>query len=210
MLEKERPRANVNARGRGAEKERAHPMNSTTLTLRDVDPAVWAAAFAAAYDREFAVEYDVADIAISFSSRREDVALERIDVQACRRRADAAVLALHPEGVAGLERRMREAEALARGEGREPIGDRLARATVHPEALRPPMSLPEPGQPSAERLAHLEAAERAYLLAAGWIYHPEGARYFRNGVWEDGAPNRLFLTHARAMAEQRCRDGVRP
>lgn len=87
------------------------------MTPRDIDPAVWAAAYAA----EYRGQREAARLARADTLTRHAPAIG-VDVERCRELADAAVLALHPEGV-------------------EPIGKRLARATVHPEA---PPPLPEP------------------------------------------------------------------
>ena len=105
------------------------------VNARDLDPAVWAAAYGAAYATQAeAVRLAGAEGSaigviggIVIRDAEPDKELMTRIVERCRQVADDAVLALHPEG---LDRRE--------------ILDRLARATVHPEALRPPLPLPEP------------------------------------------------------------------
>lgn len=115
------------------------------MTLRDLDPVVWAATFGAAFAEDYRRCFTATD-APSLAERHA-IALQGATDRARIHTdiADAAALSLHPDGLAGAERRMREIERLARGEGRESIGERLARATVHPEAIRAPLPLPDDG-----------------------------------------------------------------
>lgn len=88
------------------------------MSARDLDPAVWAAAYGTTY----ATQAEAVRLAGAEGNAFG------INVERCRQVADDAVLSLHPEG--------------------------------------PPLPLPEraPETPAAR----LDAAERAYLLGAGW------------------------------------------
>ena len=68
------------------------------MTIRDLDPVVWAAAYGAAVVHLYAEEHSATDVKPGFMSRRT-VALERVHAPAAVEIADAAVLALHPEGL---------------------------------------------------------------------------------------------------------------
>lgn len=100
------------------------------MTPRDLDPAMWAAAYAAEY-RE---QREAARLAGADTLTRHAPTIGA-DVERCRELADAAVLALHPEGAPccrpGLSR-----DAPAKHHAANcPIGDRLARSPV-PEARK--------------------------------------------------------------------------
>jgi hypothetical protein len=67
-------------------------------SARARDPAVWAAAYGAAFVHLYAKEHSATDVQPGFMSRRA-VALERVHAPAAVEIADAAVSALHPEAL---------------------------------------------------------------------------------------------------------------
>ena len=149
------------------------------MSARELDPAVWAAVYGTTYAQQAEAVRLAGAEGNAFG----------INVERCSQVADDAVLSLHPLGF----------------DGRHEILDRIARATVHPEALRPPLPLPEraPETPAA-RLGALVAAERAYLLAAGWAEHPQPAG--QAPAWtRDGLP---LMARSTAIAEQYTADAL--
>lgn len=217
------------------------------MSPRDRDPAVWAAAYGAAFHDEYRTlvrtqeDNTPARIASMASEYAENV-------------ADLAVRALHPEGAEpranaptpGDVQRWRtvaelviaEYAAASTGAKCERFGcndtpavckvDGVAFCAKHAprqsdyglavavlallarDTPTPSTDLATP----AGRLAALQAAERAVLLAAGWIYHPngadgsEGCGFWPEGVWEDvrECKPRGRWDHAPAVREQRSRD----
>lgn len=66
------------------------------MTPRERDPAVWAATYAAAFMRTLTSAYSAAYG--STPDERMAAVLPMVDPAACSRIADAAVVALHPDG----------------------------------------------------------------------------------------------------------------
>lgn len=157
------------------------------MTPRDRDPAVWAAAYGAAYDREFASVYRSFDApipkermhaALAFMARPETT-------EVLRTIADAAVLALHPPTP-----KIRWDTTC----GRFPACTGECAKGLRCEPKRQATQ-----QTPADRLAALEAAERAYLIAAGWaLVGPE----HQNGSVEMWREGRRQLARNLALGEQ--------
>ena len=104
------------------------------MSARELDPAVWAAAYGTTY----AMQAEAVRLAGAEGNAFG------INVERCRQVADDAVLSLHPEGLDGESQR--RAEVLRASQERQAAIERMARASVHPEALRAPLPLPEPPQ----------------------------------------------------------------
>jgi hypothetical protein len=116
------------------------------LSPRERDPLVWAAAYAAEYRGQaeavrLAVGPDGGEVGFG------------IDVERCTRVADAAALAARPEPTGTPRHLLVWPDANAD----ERTAERVLAIPIPPDVSTP-----------AQRLAALEAAERTYLLAAGW------------------------------------------
>lgn len=205
-------------------------------SLRDQDPAVWAAAFAAEYRAQAEAIRAATDIEMSEHAPRAGINMDR-----CVTLANAAVRALHPasepppmlapgeirliDGVIHAARLPDETDAAfvarVRAEAQRRTGDHLrvaARAVCDHACARPtrdPLSVPAhliaalheaiggPPLMRVDRLAVLEAAERAYLLAAGTWQEDHHGRWRRPGYPD-------VLTQIEAVAVQRCEDEHMP
>jgi hypothetical protein len=162
------------------------------MTPRDLDPAVWVAAYGAAWADFYRIAYTATD-APSEPERRSR-ALETTAAFTDRMTviADAAVLALHPEPTVQVM-----GERVPRGSAT----DLRAQASKHERAgdFAGEGALLDRAN-ALDRLAALETAERAYLLAAGWVEH-EGDR------WSNSSHHGR-LVRATAMGRQRHSDAV--
>lgn len=65
------------------------------MTPRERDPQVWAAAYSDFFNRALAAAYSAAD---GGPDERMAAAIAAVDVERCKLVADAAVMALHPDG----------------------------------------------------------------------------------------------------------------